>query len=43
MTIAAAPAERFGQMSFVNKLVFTAKLCVFLATFGFAFPTLLSA
>ena len=43
MSIATAPSQKFGQMTIVNKLLFTVKLVVFLASFGFAFPTLLSA
>jgi hypothetical protein len=32
----------FVQMGIGGKLLFLAKLCVFLATLGFAFPLLLS-
>ena len=32
----------FAQMTLGGKLLFAVKLVVFLATFGFAFPTLLS-
>ncbi len=32
----------FGKMSFVEKVVFLVKVVVFLASFGFAFPRVLS-
>ena len=35
-------SKPFGQLSAVGKIVFVFKLCAFLVTFGFAFPTLLS-
>ena len=31
---------KFKDMTVVQKLIFTGKLVVFLASFGFAFPTL---
>ena len=43
VTAAAAPVLKFRDMTIINKLVFAGKLCLFLASFGFAFPTLLSA
>lgn len=39
------PADRemrFGEMGTGQRFVFCAKLLLFFATFGFAFPTLLS-
>lgn len=36
------PGKKFKQMSIVEKIIFMGKLCLFLASFGFAFPTLLS-
>jgi hypothetical protein len=36
------PAKKFTAMGIGEKLVFTIKLCFFLGSFGFAFPTLLS-
>jgi hypothetical protein len=33
---------RFVDMGIGGKLVYILKLCVFLLTFGFAFPTILS-
>ena len=35
-------SKKFMQMGIFEKLIFTLKLFVFLASFGFAFPTLLS-
>lgn len=37
-----APTIKFTDMRIGEKLVFLVKLCIFCATFGFAFPTLLS-
>ena len=34
--------QRFWDMTFTGKIVFCLKFCLFLATFGYAFPTLLS-
>ena len=42
MSIPVPPATKFGEMTTNGKLVFAAKLCLFLASFGYAFPTLLS-
>ena len=36
------PSMRFADMPIGEQFVFVAKLCVFFASFGFAFPTLLS-
>ena len=36
------PGEKFNEMGIGEKLFFGIKLCFFLASFGFAFPTLLS-
>jgi hypothetical protein len=35
-------SKKFMDMGIIEKLVFAAKLCLFLASFGFAFPLLLS-
>ena len=37
-----APSPKFKDLSFINKIVFVGKLVIFMASFGFAFPTLLS-
>lgn len=39
---AAAASPKWGQMGFVQKIVFCCKLVIFLCTFGFAFPLLLT-
>ena len=36
------PSMKFADMRIGEQLVFIVKLCVFFASFGFAFPTLLS-
>jgi hypothetical protein len=36
------PTTKFMEMGIVEKLLFLIKLCVFFASFGFAFPLLLS-
>ena len=36
------PEQKFNEMGIGGKLVFCVKLCLFLVSFGFAFPTLLS-
>lgn len=36
------PVKKFSAMGAGEKLVFIGKVCVFLLTFGFAFPTVLS-
>ena len=36
------PSMKFADMRIGEQLVFVVKLCVFFASFGFAFPTLLS-
>jgi hypothetical protein len=42
MSESVGPSKKLVQMGIVEKLVFAVKLLVFLASFGFAFPTLLS-
>jgi hypothetical protein len=42
MSEPAGPGKKFMQMGIIEKITFTAKLCLFLASFGFAFPLLLS-
>jgi hypothetical protein len=42
MSEPVGPSKKFMQMGIVEKIVFAVKLVVFLASFGFAFPTLLS-
>jgi hypothetical protein len=42
MSEPAGPSKKFVQMGVVEKIVFSVKLVVFLASFGFAYPTLLS-
>jgi hypothetical protein len=42
MSALLAPALTFQDMTIAGKLVFMAQLCVFLISFGFVFPTLLS-
>jgi hypothetical protein len=40
----AAPAQadlKFSQMNLMQKIVFIGKLCIFFATFGFAFGNIL--
>jgi hypothetical protein len=37
-----AEGKPFSKMGFVEKLVFLFKLVIFLVTFGFAFPRVLS-
>ena len=37
-----SPSTKFKDMSAGEKAVFIVKLCFFCASFGFAFPTLLS-
>lgn len=39
---AAAASPKWGSMSIVQKISFSAKLVIFLCTFGFAFPRLLT-
>lgn len=39
---AAAASPKWQQMGFGGKIVFCAKLVIFLCTFGFAFPLLLT-
>ena len=39
---AAAASPKFKDLSVGGKIVFLSKLVVFLCSFGFAFPTLLS-
>lgn len=36
------PGKKFGEMQIAEKFGFCVKLCLFLVSFGFAFPTLLS-
>ena len=36
------PSTKFKDMTIGEQLAFLVKLCIFCATFGFAFPTLLS-
>lgn len=36
------PSLKFAEMTMSQKMVFSVKFCLFLASFGFAFPTLLS-
>jgi hypothetical protein len=35
-----ATGKQFSEMSFLRKVGFVAKVIVFLATFGFAYPTI---
>ena len=35
-------SKKFGEMNIGEKIVFTGMLVIFICTFGFAFPTLLS-
>jgi len=42
MSASLAPALTFQNMTIAGKLVFMVQLCVFLISFGFVFPTLLS-
>ena len=37
-----AESKKYKEMGFVEKIVFVGKLVIFLASFGFAFPMLLS-
>jgi hypothetical protein len=39
---ASIPGQKFGDMNMTGKVVFCLKFCCFLASFGFAFPTLLN-
>ena len=38
----SAESQKFKDMNFSGKVVFVGKLVIFLATFGFAFPLLLT-
>lgn len=38
--VTAVPSKPFADLGFFQKLQFIGKVIVFLATFGFAFPTL---
>jgi hypothetical protein len=42
MAISSAESKTWKQLSVAEKGAFVAKLCVFLITFGFAFPTILN-
>jgi hypothetical protein len=42
MSQPVGPSTKFKDMGIIEKLVFAGKLCLFLASFGFAFPLLLS-
>ena len=42
MSAAALPSLKFVEMTIVGKVFFLVKLCLFIASFGFAFPTLLT-
>lgn len=42
MSIPAATPLKFKQMTIVGQLSFIGKVIVFISTFGFAFPTILS-
>lgn len=42
MSEPVGPGKKFNEMGIGEKLGFMVKLCLFLASFGFAFPTLLS-
>jgi hypothetical protein len=39
---AAAASPKWAQMGFFSKIFFCGKLVIFLSTFGFAFPLLLT-
>jgi hypothetical protein len=38
----AAESKKWNEMSIGNKLAFVGKLCIFIISFGFAFPLLLN-
>jgi hypothetical protein len=42
MSEPVGPSKKFMQMGIIEQIIFTFKLCLFLASFGFAFPLLLS-
>jgi hypothetical protein len=42
MTSGTPESKKWGRMSVVQKAAFVGKLCIFLITFGFAFPTMLN-
>ena len=42
MTSGTAESKKWGRLSAVQKVAFIGKLCIFLITFGFAFPTILN-
>ena len=42
MSALVAPVVTFGEMNLPRKLLFIVQFCVFLVTFGFVFPLLLS-
>jgi hypothetical protein len=42
MSEPVGPSKKFRDMGIIEKLVFAVKLCLFVASFGFAFPVLLS-
>ncbi|MGZ5094302.1 MAG: hypothetical protein ACXWCY_13885 [Burkholderiales bacterium] len=42
MTSGPAESKKWGRLSAVQKVAFVGKLCIFLITFGFAFPTMLN-
>jgi hypothetical protein len=42
MSAPVNPSARFMDMNVAGKALFFVKLCAFFASFGFAFPTLLS-
>jgi hypothetical protein len=42
MTSGTAESKKWGRMSAGQKAAFVGKLCIFLITFGFAFPTMLN-
>jgi hypothetical protein len=42
MTSGTTESKKWGRMSAGQKAAFVGKLCIFLITFGFAFPTMLN-
>ena len=42
MAISASESKKWEEMHIGEKLLFICKLCVFIVSFGFAFPTLLN-
>lgn len=42
MTVATAPSKKWKDLRASEKAAFIGKLCIFLVSFGFAFPQLLN-